>query len=612
MSDSTPYQDKEFKSEKALRPFLKRLFVYSFRQKKLFWPFLASILLIGLVDAIQPLVWMFFLDRAVVPGVEAYQEAQANGIALTMDYTNILMYGGLFLLNGIFASIAVHFFVLFAGKIKEVILYELRQEMFAKLQKLSFSFYDKSQTGWLLSRLTSDAQKVCGLISWGFLDVVWGFTMITACLVSMLYFNWKLALIVALVIPVLMLVSIKIRVMILKYSRSSRRINSDIIANYTEHINGVEVNKITAQEERVSRDFGLLSQRMREVTFKADLYTALYKPLVIFMGSIAAVLVIYFGGKMLLFQTITIGLFAAFFRYAIRIFDPINEIAHFYAFAQSSLSAGERIFGLLDEEIEIDDLPNSPKFEEIKGDITFDKVDFYYVKEKMVLENFNLKVKAGQSIALVGPTGEGKSTIVNLVARFYEPKEGRILIDGIDYKEATLQSLRSQLGMVLQTPHLFAGTVRENVRYAKPTASDAEIKKALQLVAAEELIDILEEEVGEGGDRLSMGQKQLISFARAILANPRIFIMDEATSSIDTVAESNIQKGIEELLKGRTSFIIAHRLSTIKHCDRILVINKGAIVEDGSHKELMSAKGKYYNLYTKQLRSRVVADSVEV
>ncbi len=606
MSEHIPFQDEKFEGKKALVPFLKRLFKYSYRHKKLFWIFTFSILMIGVVDAIQPLIWMYFLDEAVVPGVEAYQQAAANGTPHQPDYRNVWFYGGLLIGNGVLASIAVYLFVLYAGKIQEQILYELRQEMFAKLQWLSFSYYDKAQTGWLLSRLTSDAQKVCELISWGFLDVVWGMTMITACLASMFYFSWKLALIVALSIPVLMVVSIQIRTLILKYSRASRRVNSDIIATYTEHINGVEVNKITAQEERVSNDFGRLTQKMRDVTFRSDFYTAMYRPLVIFMGSIAASLIIYFGGKMLLFQTITLGLFAAFFRYALRIFDPINEIAHFYAFAQSSLSAGERIFSLLDEIPDIQDKADSTPFGKLKGDITFDHVTFYYNEEKKVLEDFNLHVNAGESIALVGPTGEGKSTIVNLVARFYEPKEGRILIDGKDYQEATLQSLRSQLGMVLQTPHLFAGTVRDNVRYAKPDASDEEIKKALHLVAANDIADILDEEVGEGGDRLSMGQKQLVSFARAILADPRIFIMDEATSSIDTLAEAKIQEGIKELLKGRTSFIIAHRLSTIKNCDRILVINKGAIAEDGSHQELMAKKGKYYRLYTKQLRKEQV------
>lgn len=600
-------EDKDFSDKKgALIPFLKRLLKYSVRHRKWFAYFMTSVILIGIIDALWPLVWKNFLDYGVIPELKKMAAAKEAGLDYVVDFANIWLYGSWFIILGVISVIVVHVFVLMAGFIKEQVLFELRQEMFEKLQKMSFSYYDKSQSGWLLSRITSDADKVCGLISWGFLDLTYGITMILACLASMFYFNWKLAFIVALSIPILMFISIKLRLLVLKYSRKSRKINSEIIAGYTEHINGVAVNKITAQEERVSEDFMGTTERMRSVTFKSAVYTAMYMPLVIFMGSIAAVAVIYFGGNMVLATVggITIGTFAAFFRYATRIFDPILEITHFYAFAQNSLSAGERIFGLIDDEIEINDEKSDAAFEKVKGNVSFKNVDFYYVEAKSVLKNFNLEVKVGESIALVGPSGEGKSTIVNLIARFYEPKGGQILIDGIDYQTRSLHSFRKSLGVVHQSPHLFSGTIAENVAYAKADATEEEIKNALLMVAAQSLVPRMQEEVGESGDRLSMGERQLISFARAILADPAILIMDEATSSIDTLAEAEIQKGVEKLLEGRTSFIIAHRLSTIKNCDRILVINKGQIVEDGSHEDLMQQKGKYYGLYTRQIRKK--------
>lgn len=301
---------------------------------------------------------------------------------------------------------------------------------------------------------------------------------------------------------------------------------------------------------------------------------------------------------------ITIGTLAAFFGYATMIFEPILDISRFYSQAQNSISAGERIFSLIDTEALIVDKPGAGKYGRINGDIKFENVSFHYEEGKQVLSNLDLDIKAGTSIALVGETGGGKSTIINLICRFYEPTGGVIKIDSVDYKENTMQSLRSQLGVVLQTPHLFSGTMRDNISYGLDDATDMEVINALQLVGGEEFIPRLDEQVGEGGEHLSTGEKQLISFARAVLADPRIFIMDEATSSVDTLTEARIQRGIAGMMEGRTSLIIAHRLSTIKHCDRILVINRGRIVEDGSHHKLMKKQGAYYKLYTRQLREQ--------
>ena len=546
---------------------------------------------------------MFFLDDAITPLVEVYQTSWEKGITPDPDWSGLWFYGGLFLANGIFQVICVYYFIRFAGFIQESVMYDLRQEIFRKFQNLSFSYYDKSASGWLLSRFTSDTERVVELISWGFLECIWGVTMIIICLSIMFFFNWQLTLIVLLAIPILILISFKIRLLILKYSRQSRKINSELIASFTEHNNGVEVNKITAQEERVSREFRGLSNRMRQSSFKAQYYTAMYLPLVIFIGSAAGGLVLFVGGKMALAipAGITIGTLAAFFSYATQIFMPILDIARFYAMAQGSMSAGERIFSLFDEPIEVKNKENAEDFGEIKGAIEFDNIRFEYVEDKVVLPKFNLKIAAGQSVALVGATGAGKTTVTNLVCRFYEPTSGTLKIDGQDYLQKTLQSLRSQLGVVLQTPHLFSGTVRDNVKFGRQEATDEDIIAALRLLGAEDFVKRLDEEVGEGGEKLSMGERQLISFARAVLTDPRILIMDEATSSIDTLTEARIQASIDQMIQGRTALIIAHRLSTIKNCDRILVMSQGEIIEDGNHQELMRLKGHYYELYTKQL-----------
>ena len=602
MEQQTYLSDKKFEGQAALWPFLKRIFGYSFRYKKSTYAFIVAVIAVGLSDAIWPVIWMYFLDDVIVPMVKEYQQLVQQGLPYSVSFSGLWQYFAYFFGNGLFQVIGVLVFVWFGGKIQEYVLFDLRAEMFRKLQKLSYSFYDKSALGWLLSRLTSDADKVAELISWGFLECIWGITMIILTLIIMFFYSWKLAIVVTLSLPLLFFLSIKIRQLILVYSRASRKINSEITASFTEQINGVEVNKITAQETRVSNDFKVLSKNMQQKTFKATFYTAMYMPIVIFVGAITAIFVINIGGNMALALPagITLGVLAAFFGFATRIFEPILDITRFYANAQNCISAGERIFGLIDEEPTIKDDVNAVAVNAIKGAIDFKNVDFEYVASKSVLSNFNLNIKAGTSVALVGATGDGKTTITNLIGRFYQPTKGSILIDGIDYKKIKLNSLRQQMGIVLQTPHLFKGTVWENIIYAKQNSTKKEVILTLKKLGAAQFIDRLEEQVGENGDNLSLGEKQLISFARATLANPSILIMDEATSSIDTQTEQKIQLGIKELISNRTSIIVAHRLSTIKNCDRILVIKKGEIVEDGNHNKLIEKRGLYYNLYTKQ------------
>ena len=608
MDNNNNLQDRQFTDQKALVPFLKRIFAYAYKEKKWFYGFIAAVMVVGISDAVFPLIWMYFLDNVIVPATKLFAE---NGTKTPVADSQLWLYIFYFTFNAFLQVIGVYYFIKFAGYIQEKVMFILRRQMFVKLQDLPFAFYDKSATGWLLSRHTSDTERVTELISWGFLEVIWGFTMIIACMGAMFFYSWKLALIVLVAIPILVVLSIKLRMLILKFSRQARKLNSEVTASYSENINGVEVNKITAQETAATNKFKGISDKMRGASFNASYYTAMYLPLVIFIGSIAAGMVLYVGGKMAIQipPAITVGILAAFFGYATQIFIPVMDIARFYAMAQGSLSAGERIFSLIDEEVSIKDKKGVTDFKEIKGEIEFDHLDFAYVKDKLVLEDFNLKIEAGQSVALVGATGHGKSTIANLVCRFYEPTGGSLKIDGVDYMNKSLKSLREQLGVVLQTPHLFSGTLRDNIKYGQQSATDKEIRDALRIVGAEDFVNRLEEEVGEGGDKLSMGEKQLISFARAILSNPRILIMDEATSSIDTLTEAIIQNGIEQMIEGRTAIIIAHRLSTIKNCDRILVIKHGKIVEDGSHSDLIKRGEIYHNLYTKQLnRDRVTKE----
>jgi len=606
-------KEQQYKTRGALIPFLRRLFTYSLRYPKWVAMFSLFVLIVAAVEALFPLVWMNLLDNVIVPLAESYRIGQASVTKPDVDLSSLTKYVLVFFGMGTIIAVSVFGFISYAGKIQEYVMYDIRQELFKKLQELSFSFFDKSAVGWLLSRISSDTVKVTELISWGMIEAVWGIGMIVFCVTAMFLYNWKLAIIVTLTIPVLTIISLKLRMLILKYSREARRYNSEITATFNEHINGVEVNKSMVQESRVSGEFRNLSEKMRVSSYKSAYYSAIYFPLVIFMGSTAASFVVYYGGNMAIAlpPEITVGMLAAFFGYATMIFEPVMDISRFYSQAQNSISAGERIFSLLDTKPAIIDVESAGDFSRIRGDIEFENVSFHYDAGKSVLKNFNLKINAGESIALVGETGGGKSTIINLICRFYEPTAGVVRIDGVDYKKKTMHSLRSQFGVVLQTPHLFSGTVKENIKYGqrldlsrRESASDKEIIEALEIVGAEDFVSRLDEQVGEGGENLSMGEKQLVSFARAVLANPRIFIMDEATSSVDTITEERIQRGIFSIMEGRTSIIIAHRLSTIKHCDRILVIGKGKITEDGNHYELMRNRGHYYNLYTRQLREQ--------
>jgi ATP-binding cassette subfamily B protein len=439
-------------------------------------------------------------------------------------------------------------------------------------------------------------------------DSTWAVMNIITSTVFMFIINWQLALAVFLVIPILITLAIQFRKRILVEFRNSRRANSKITGAYNETIQGVRVIKALGREAENLAEFQVLTDAMYHASYRAAWLSALFLPTVQIVSSVALGFIVWYGGLQSVAGLMTIGGIQAFVAYLTFMMWPIQDLARVYAEMQHSIASAERIFKLLDTRPEVHDLPGALPVETLQGEIEFDHVDFYYSdeKEKLVLSDFCLKVRPGETIALVGPTGGGKSTIVNLLCRFYEPKNGVVRINGRDYTGYTLQSLQSRLGIVLQTPHLFSGTIRENIRYGRLDGADDEVENAARLAGADDFIRSFEkgydQEVGEGGNQLSVGQKQLISLARAVLARPEIFIMDEATSSVDTLTEALIQHGMENLMKGRTSFIIAHRLSTIRRADRIIVIENGRIAEMGTHSELLRNRGHYYRLYTQQFK----------
>lgn len=511
-----------------------------------------------------------------------------------------------------------------SGFVETSVCYLIRKLGFQKLQELPFSYYDRMPVGYLMSRLTNDTQRLADTIGWSLVDLCWGAVFLVACSIQMFVLNWRLTLVVLLVLPPLAVISWKFQKGILAAYRQVRKRNSQITAGFNEGINGAKTTKTLVREDMNIEEFNACAEDMRHASVRAATLSALFLPIVVTLGSLATAYAMVRGGYDVLgVQSIfggamTIGILQVFINYTVQFFQPVRDIARIFAELQSSQAAAERVISLLETEPDIVDTPEveavfgdnfHPKKEnwpKLVGDIDFEDVTFQYKEGEKVLEHFNLHVKHGQTIALVGETGSGKSTIVNLICRFYEPTSGRILIDGADYRTRSQLWLQSNLGYVLQSPHLFSGTVRDNIRYGRPDATDEEVRRAARMVGAEPFIlkmtDGYDAKVGEGGNRLSTGQKQLISFARAILTNPAIFVLDEATSSVDTETEQLIQTAIQTVLSGRTSFIIAHRLSTIRSADRILVIHDGKIIEEGTHRQLIAKQGYYYQLYTNQFQ----------
>ena len=516
-----------------------------------------------------------------------------------------------------------------AGKIEMSVNRDLRNASFNHLQELSFSYFNQNNVGYVHARVMSDTGRIGQLVSWDMMDMVWQGSYLLFVLINMALINIHLAMYIMLIIPFAVILIIFFQKKLVALNRKIREINSKITSNFNEGITGAKSIKTLVVENKINHDFDVDSDDMEKTSVLAGRYSALFSSLVTMLSSITLAIILWKGGMINQEGIIMIGTLSVFMTYALNMLEPIQSIVGGIARLIAIQVNIERFTTLLETQSDVADRvevvekygdtfhPKKENWETLYGDVEFKDVSFKYPDgNEMVLEHFDLKVPQGTNVAIVGETGAGKSTLVNLVCRFFEPTYGQVLIDGKDARDRSQLWLHSNIGYVLQTPHLFSGTVRDNLRYGKPDATDEEIWKALKLVNAEFVIDKMDKglasEVGEGGDMLSTGEKQLISFARAILADPKILVLDEATASIDTLTEKAIQDAIFTVIKGRTSFVIAHRLSTIVDADVILVVKDGKIIERGKHTELMQAHGYYYDLYTRQYEEMVTNTVSEI
>ncbi|MDR3166577.1 MAG: ABC transporter ATP-binding protein/permease [Treponema sp.] len=579
---------------KKMLPFINPQRIYLIRC-------MALMLCVAAIDVIYPLLLGYAVKNNIVPRSTA---GMGKLLAAAIIFPAI-------------QGILVRFFVASGIKVEVSICRALRNAVFLHLQKLSLSYYNKTPVGYMMARTNSDTSRIGELVAWGLIDFSWSVFYCLGVIISMFLVHRRLAVIVCATVPPLAILTWIFQNKILAVNRIIRKLNSKMTGAMNEGITGARTVKVLVTEEQSLRDYSKITGEYRRYANRLASLRSVFIPLVLFIGSLATAFILGYGGYEILVLGADLSILAVFLQYAGGFFDPIQNIANILTELVSTQANVERVSGLLEQVPGIIDRPEvtekygdtfSPKrenWEPIVGDIEFRDVTFRYPDGgDNILEHFNLHVAAGTYIAIVGETGAGKSTLVNLVCRFFEPTEGSILVDGRDYRERSQLWLHSALGYVLQSPHLFTGTIRENIRYGRPGASDEEVEAAVRIVRADRIIAKLEKgfdtDVGEGGDRLSTGEKQLFSFARAVLADPRIFILDEATSSVDTEMEMLLRHAISRLLKGRTSFVIAHRLSTIRGADIILVVHDGKIIERGTHRELMAARGAYYGLYSRQ------------
>ena len=569
-------------------------------------------LLGGLVDIILPLFQRYalnnFIGKNTLDGLKAF----------IIAYVVILVFQ--VLANGISAYQACQI-EMYVGR-------DMKRESFNHLQTLAFSYYNQNSVGYIHARVMSDTNRIASLVSWGLMDGVWNLSYIVGAIVVMVAIDWKLALWVIVIVPITALGAAFFQKKLVMLNRKIREVNSKITGNFNEGITGAKTTKTLVIEKKMETNFEETTEEMYKTSVHAAHYRSLFASMISFAASLALALVLWQGGKITLEGVMELGTLSVFMSYALGMMEPVQWVVRAISQLIIVQVNVERFTRLMETESDVRDTkeviemygdsfePKKENWEPLHGDITFEDVSFKYPDgDEYVLEHFNLHVPQGTNVAIVGETGAGKSTLVNLVCRFFEPTSGRILIDGKDARERSQLWLHSNIGYVLQTPHLFSGSVLDNLKYGNPDATMEQIEAAVKSVSADGVIARMDKgydsEVGEGGDLLSTGEKQLISFARAILADPRIFVLDEATSSIDTVTEKLIQDAIENLMKGRTSFVIAHRLSTIRQADVILVVKDGKIIEQGTHSELIAKKGAYYNLYTRQFQEETMANSME-
>ena len=559
----------------------------------------------SLTDIILPLFQRYALNYYIAKGV----------------FDTIVWFVIAYLLTILVAAIVNYISCALATIIEVRVNQKLRQTGFEHLQKLSFSYFNQNSVGYIHARLMSDTSRIGGLVSWTLIDCVWRISYLIGAIVVMIALNPGLAAMVLTILPLLVVLFTIFQKKLIRVNREIREVNSKITGNFNEGITGAKTIKSLAIEEKMEQRFTEETETMRKKSVQASRLRGLFAGTMSFASSAALAIVLWKGGYIAAEE---IGTFSVFMSYAQGMMEPLRWLVDIISDLITTQVNIERFTNLLAVQSDVTDTPEviekygdslNPKkenWEPLRGDIEFRDVTFRYPDgEETVLEHFSLQVPFGTHLAIVGETGAGKSTLVNLVCRFYEPTEGSVLIDGRDARERSQLWLHSAIGYVLQTPHLFSGTVRENLLMGNPTATEEQIRAAIHTVSADEVIAHLEKgldtDVGEGGDLLSTGEKQLISFARAVLADPRILILDEATASVDTMTEAKIQAAMEAVTAGRTSLMIAHRLSTVRNADVILVVRGGKIVEQGTHSQLLAKKGYYYELYTRQYEDEATA-----
>jgi ATP-binding cassette, subfamily B, multidrug efflux pump len=554
-------------------------------------------------EVLLALLFMLISSAASVAGPYLVKIALDSGLAV--GSVAVLLNSSLvYLAVAIIQWVATYFRVYLMSKVGQSVIYDLRARLFNHLQELSLSFFNHYTVGRITVRVINDVSVLRDFITWAMLAVARDVFTLIGILIIMLVMDWRLSLLSFIVLPFMIGITVLFRLRAREYYRKTRAAMSWVNSVLAENINGVRVVQSFSREQHNYEEFsGVVNQNNLKVNLDAARLASIFFPSIDFLSTVAMAVVIWFGGAAVVGHQVTAGVLVAFVLYISRFFEPIRDLSQRVDTFQSTMASGERILNLLNTPIEIKDEPGACVLPKIEGHIVFDHVDFHYSDDPApILTEINIDAKPGQTIALVGKTGAGKSTLVKLLSRFHDPTGGKILVDGYDLRYVTQESLRSQMGVVLQDPFLFSGTVRENIRFGRLEASDQEVEQAAQAVGADEFIRAMrmgyETPVEEGGVILSVGQRQLISFARALLANPRILILDEATSSVDTQTEIIIQKALTRLLKGRTSFVIAHRLSTIVNADHIIVVQDGRIQEQGSHSGLLSNQGIYYHLYS--------------